>query len=408
MESSKALFYEESYLQKSSSTVVALKKVGELDAIILDSTIFYPEGGGQPGDRGFIDNLKVLDTQRIDNEICHLVENKGNLSVGSVVTIKIDWSHRYDYMQQHSAQHLLSGMFYTLFKIGTVSVHLGSDDFSIELDSLDIDDKTILKVEEEANKAVCSSELVSDSIYPDSEIPKLNLRRPIKVEGDVRIVKMGDYDRIACGGIHVKNLNEIRYIQFLRTERIRGHLRTFWVAGDRSVSLIRKNREIVDISGTLLSRGGEQVVDGIKELQRQIVDCNYHYAVQSVKVAQLLFEKEAVEIENHSVAVFDATGWSDPEFKALAEVLLNLNNVALAVVREQNGEKLQWMVALKQDKEDSSFFKRVKEEALPLIEGKGGGRTPLWQGVGTKIGGKKEFLEQLLTIFTQILSSRTF
>ncbi|MFA7671013.1 MAG: DHHA1 domain-containing protein [Sphaerochaetaceae bacterium] len=299
-------------------------------------------------------------------------------------------------------------MFYTLFKIGTVSVHLGSDDFSIELDSLDIDDKTILKVEEEANKAVCSSELVSDSIYPDSEIPKLNLRRPIKVEGDVRIVKMGDYDRIACGGIHVKNLNEIRYIQFLRTERIRGHLRTFWVAGDRSVSLIRKNREIVDISGTLLSRGGEQVVDGIKELQRQIVDCNYHYAVQSVKVAQLLFEKEAVEIENHSVAVFDATGWSDPEFKALAEVLLNLNNVALAVVREQNGEKLQWMVALKQDKEDSSFFKRVKEEALPLIEGKGGGRTPLWQGVGTKIGGKKEFLEQLLTIFTQILSSRTF
>ncbi|NLA93140.1 MAG: alanyl-tRNA editing protein, partial [Spirochaetales bacterium] len=188
----------------------------------LDRTIFYPEGGGQPGDRGFIDQVKVNDTQlNANGEILHQIEGESNFVAGQEVTLTLDWDHRYDFMQQHSAQHLLSGTLYTLFKIGTVSVHLGQAEISIELDTDELSEEQIVATEEAVNKVIRQNVPISAQTVKQEEIPPLNLRRSVKVEGDVRLITIEGHDLIACGGLHVKESSELGYIYYLRSERIR-------------------------------------------------------------------------------------------------------------------------------------------------------------------------------------------
>lgn len=401
------LYYEKPYERTSTATVVEIVKWKGIDAIILDRTVFYPEGGGQPGDRGILGNSKVVDTQSDDRgQLLHIVSGQTAHTVGDTVTLHLDWHHRYDYMQQHTAQHLISGTLHRLLGIGTVSVHLGHDAMSIELDADTINESDIHLVEDEVNAIVRRSVPVTAQVVSQEDSTALGLRRPVKVDGEVRIVRIGKYDTIACGGIHVADSSELISVQFLRSERIRGHVRTFWTAGERSVALVRRNRELVDAVGSRLSVPAEAILQGIATLQEQLADTRYQIRNAVSRSATLLLDQQ-LQVAEHAngipLVVFDAAQWTEDEFKILPELVLSVESLALCAIKEREDGKLAWVVALKGMEDGQSVFQAVRQKPLLLIGGKGGGKPPLWQGMGTDPLQKSQFLEQMVALYREHL-----
>lgn len=401
------LYYEKPYERTSTATVVEIVKWKGIDAIILDRTVFYPEGGGQPGDRGILGNSQVVDTQSDDRgQLLHIVSGQTAHTVGDTVALHLDWHHRYDYMQQHTAQHLVSGTLHRLLGIGTVSVHLGHDAMSIELDADTINESDIHLVEDEVNAIVRRSVPVTAQVVSQEDSTALGLRRPVKVDGEVRIVRIGEYDTIACGGIHVADSSELISVQFLRSERIRGHVRTFWTAGERSVALVRRNRELVDAVGSRLSVPAEAILQGIATLQEQLADTRYQIRNAVSRSATLLLDRQ-LQVAEHAngipLVVFDAAQWTEDEFKILPELVLSVESLALCAIKEREDGKLAWVVALKGMEDGQSVFQAVRQKPLLLIGGKGGGKPPLWQGVGTDPSQKSQFLEQMVALYREHL-----
>lgn len=403
MHKTKPHYYMEPYAHSLEATVSALDTYNRRPAVILDQTICYPEGGGQPGDRGNLDRIPIVDTvSDKEGRILHILGEKHVLGIGEKVTVTIDWSHRYDFMQQHTAQHLLSGFLHRLLHVGTVSVHLGHDDLSIELHTASFSDEDAETIEDAVNAEIRKSTAVTTFEVSQEESVDLGLRRPVKVEGDIRIVQIGDADMIACGGVHVGNTSELLHISFLRTERIRGRVKTFWVAGDRSISLRRRNQRIVENVGTLLSLPPEAIPEGIVALQDQLADVRYEARQLSLQLAGLKLSQGVASsptVSGLPLVTMDVSDWGEQEFKALPETFFSIPKLLLCVVRERSDGKLAWMLVAKGIEDEVALFQRVRNNALPIIEGKGGGKPPLWQGVGNLAKRKDDFLEQVSSLF---------
>lgn len=397
------LYYDDPYKQTAEATVLALEQRNGKNVVILDRTICYPEGGGQPGDRGMINGTAIVDTVTDGSgQLVHVLGAQPDFGIGETVQIKLDWAYRYDYMQQHTAQHLLSGILHSLLGIGTVSVHLGTDDLSIELDTEVFSDEDVEAVEDAVNAAVRASVSVSDFVTTQEEVADLGLRRPVKVDTDVRIVRIGAYDTIACGGVHVENSAELLYVSYLRSERIRGRLKTYWIAGDRAIARIRAMRQIVDETGTLLSVPPQEIPQGVLSLQRQLADARHLAHQTALRITSLKLDQAIGNADRHDQVpsvVLDVSDWEEDEFKALPEALLSKETIRLCTVRGREDGKLAWLIALKDGSDASALFQTIRHDVLPTIEGRGGGKPPLWQGVGTHPEMKQVFLKQVETLF---------
>lgn len=404
MDMTDTCYYRNPYQRDLTTTIRAIEKYAQRTAVVLGATICYPEGGGQPGDRGTLNGITIVDTIKDDDDrILHILSESPNLSVGDTVHVELDWKHRYDYMQQHTAQHLLSGTFHRLFDIGTVSVHLGHEDMSIELDTRDISDETIDALEEEVNRIIRLAVPVTARTVTQRESQDIPLRRSVKVDGDVRLVTIGQFDTIACGGVHVADTAELASVQYLRKETIRGNTKTFWLAGDRALRAIRRNRKVVDAAGTLLSMPPEGIPEGIEALQQQVSDTRHQAHAYRSQVVAMKMESLLTEAPLHEgipVVMLDASSWTEDEFRSLPETFFSVSHIKLCAVRERADGKLGWMVALKGFDQENQCFSEIRVEALPLIDGKGGGKAPLWQGVGVNKEGKLPFLQSVRDIFT--------
>ncbi|MBR1937841.1 MAG: alanyl-tRNA editing protein [Spirochaetales bacterium] len=351
-------YYDEPYLKEYSSYVAAVNEKG----IILDSTISYAEGGGQPGDRGTINGISYSNTIHEGDHILHVVD-PSSFKVGDEVHIQLDWPHRYDFMQQHTAQHLLSGLMFTEFGIGTLAVHQGDEILTIETDRMDIPEETLLSLEEKANRKICENHKVSYLELSHADAEKLDLRRSIKVEGDVRIVVIEGVDKIACGGIHTATTGEIGSIIYMGSELIRGHVRTIWKTGDRAVRERRANAEVVKELSRLLSSPREKISSQVTSLLEQISNLKHQKAALEKEVAIKLYDmKESVFVSSVPLSSYQDIE-ADRNFAAIYT----------------DEDRLNWLLRC----EDPNVFKAFKEHFSSLGL-KGGGRGPMYQGSGDK------------------------
>ncbi len=246
---SERLYYEEPYKRECEAKVVLLSENG----IILDKTIFYPEGGGQKGDRGTFGDYVIVDTQKENDEIVHIIKGK-KPDIGQVSKLTLDFDHRYSYMKEHSAQHLVSAVLYHLLGIGTLSVHLSEDFITIETDRSHIEMEDILRVEDEANRRIRENRRIWREEMTHKEADSLNMRRSIKVDGDVKVVFIDGVDAVACGGVHVASTSEIGEVSYYKSESVRGHVRLYFKVGDDSKRLRREDRLLRESLSALLSR----------------------------------------------------------------------------------------------------------------------------------------------------------
>jgi alanyl-tRNA synthetase len=218
----KKVFYTDPYLTELDTKIVSSKVDGQGNWYSFDETLFYPKGGGQSSDKGWINSEPVLDVQQIDDDVWHLLKSP----ISDQASMKLDWNYRFTNMQQHTGQHILSACFKTYHNLDTISVHLGSDVTMIELDTPAVDQSVLDQTEHAANQMIRDDLPVNVLSVDRSEIDTVNLRRTLKTDDkSVRLVQIDDVDCVGCGGTHVRSTAEVGLIKIMGAEKIRGHAR---------------------------------------------------------------------------------------------------------------------------------------------------------------------------------------
>ena len=230
METTK-LYYEDPFLQGFTAAVTSCEEGKGGYLVTLDRTAFYPEGGGQPYDTGVLGEAKVLEVHDKNGVITHLCNKP--LAVGASVEGKIDWARRFDHMQQHSGEHICSGLICERFRCDNVGFHMGTDTVTIDFNA-DISWEELMEIEEAANRYICEDHPIDIRFYRGAELDKVEYRSKKPLEGDVRIVSFPGADCCACCGTHVVRSGQVGLVKFLSVQKFRDGVRIELLSGKRA------------------------------------------------------------------------------------------------------------------------------------------------------------------------------
>jgi alanyl-tRNA synthetase len=256
MPKTERLYYTDCYLREFEARVLQVEAAPKGFRVYLDRTAFYPESGGQPADHGLLEGVPVREVVDEGEAIAHLLERAPQ---GENVKGSIDWARRFDHMQQHTGQHVLSGAFEKIGNYKTVSFHLGAETSTIDLDSERLGRRQMEEAEDLANQVVCENRGVRIYFQPASEASRLDLRKPTFREGDVRLVEVEDFDLSACGGTHVSRTGAIGLISVRKFERMKGATRVEFVCARRALASARRDFQVLTEAARLFSASLENV-----------------------------------------------------------------------------------------------------------------------------------------------------
>jgi alanyl-tRNA synthetase len=367
------LYYDDPLAREFEAALVSLEDDGR--SAVLEATLFYPEGGGQPADHGTLGGIPVIDVQKSpDGRIRHVLAAPLQIEPDGIGTVvlpgMIDWERRWDYMQQHTGQHLLSGALTRVAAAPTVSVHQGADLTTIEVDVASLDDATLARVEDEANSAIRDDRQVRGFWVTDAELEGYRLRRPTSRTGAIRLVEIVDYDLVACGGVHLPRTGMLNLVHLTAVERIRGRLRLAFTIGDRAIRDYRERDRIVR--------------DAASRFSAHPADLTSRVAA-AIEEVQALNGKLRRRTEDLAAQVLQgSTGSSlvmrefDPElFASLAQRAAEGGNGPFCILHAAP-EGLHWAVIF-----DPGTLppERLRTELLTPLGAKGGGKPPLWRGI---------------------------
>lgn len=227
----KKLYYDDVYCRAFTARVTGCVQEKKTWLVTLDQTAFYPEGGGQPADRGTLGGAKVLDVQERAGEIVHTCDRA--LPVGEEVAGELDWARRFDHMQQHSGEHICSGLICERFHCDNVGFHMGADVVTIDFNA-DISWDELMEIEQLANLYIYEDHPIDIQFYRGAELDKVEYRSKKPLEGDVRIVSFPGADCCACCGTHVVRSGQVGLVKFLSVQKFRDGVRIELLSGKRA------------------------------------------------------------------------------------------------------------------------------------------------------------------------------
>jgi alanyl-tRNA synthetase len=370
------LYYTDAYATAFDGCITDLSADGQ--RVYLDRTAFYPTAGGQPHDLGSLGGAQVADVVDEDERIAHvLAAPLAGRAIGDSVRGEIDWRRRFDHMQQHTGQHLLSAVFATLFGYETASVHFGADRSSLDLDVGAIDAAQLGEAERRANEIVFENRPVSVGFEDPSTAT--GLRKPPPRAGTLRIVTIADLDRSACGGTHVRATGEIGAITLRGTERIRKQMRIEFLCGARVVRQARADFEALSAIAlsvkASLAEAPALVAAQSAELRDTMAARKRLEGELAVHQARALYEMTAPTSGGVRVAVLRRDGGSLEDIRPLAQAFASLpKTVFVAAV-------LSPATVLVAAADDTGVDAgRLVKPALAAAAGRGGGSPRLAQG----------------------------
>jgi alanyl-tRNA synthetase len=375
------LYYHDAYAREFDATVVGIDAVSERPghvAAVLDRTAFYPTSGGQPFDRGTLGAARVVDViDGDDGRILHLVE--GPIELGPTRGV-IDWARRFEHMQQHTGQHVLSAAFDRLLNVATVSFHLGSTASTIDL-AREVTPAEIARAENEANRVVWENRPVTIRFADADEVVALPLRKESKREGILRLVDVEGFDVSACGGTHVGRTGAIGTIAVAAFEKFKGGTRLEFLCGGRALSGYHALRDTVAASVRLLSvlpadlpAAIERGQTDARDLRRQVKDLQTrlagHEAATLAEGAEL--------VGSTRVVIASLEGWDANGLKTIATAIsVRPGHVAILLSAPSPSSIV---VARSSDLVIDSAA--ILKQMTAQFGGKGGGRPELAQGGG--------------------------
>lgn len=294
----KKLYDIDAYVTEFDACVVSCEKNISVDKegnelvsyeVILDQTLFFPEEGGQTPDKGEINGIQVQDVQIKGDVIKHYVE--APFEVGASVTGKIDWQHRFFNMQQHSGEHLFSGLAHRKYGLRNVGFHLSNQIVTMDFDKA-LSEEELKEMEWEINKAIVANVEIKTGYPTKEELEVLEYRSKIEIDGDVRIVEIPGYDICACCAPHVHRTGEIGMFKIQNVQNYKGGMRISFLCGFRALEEYRKKIEIVSEVSEMLSTNQDNLGEYVNKLKMQVQSLKS----QLSNAKQTLMETKMAEI----------------------------------------------------------------------------------------------------------------
>jgi Ser-tRNA(Ala) deacylase AlaX len=386
--------YESSpYLTELTTRILSTGTEEECPFAVLADTILYPEGGGQPSDRGDLNGVAVVDVRSVEDEVRHYLAEP--VEAGDAL-LTLDWERRYDHMQQHTAQHLLSALALERFGWSTTSFHLGEQRSDIELDRADaeIGAEELRDLEERTMEVVRAARPVTARRISAAEYQSLDVRSrglPEGHEGDVRLVEIAGIDTTTCGGTHLGSTAEIESIHLGPTERLRGGVRLYWIAGGRVRrrlleldGRIGELRQLFETSEAELAEAAASKLAALKLSDRE-----------GRRLRGELAEAQAAALAARPEAVVEAhfEGADGGFLQGLARRLLEEAPAKVALLTATNDKGSFFVVAA--GEASGAQAGEIGPRVAQAFEGRGGGSGTLFQGKAGSLDRRADALAAL-------------
>nr|WP_319488025.1 alanine--tRNA ligase-related protein [uncultured Caproiciproducens sp.] len=377
------LYYQNTYLKTFSAKVLSCDRQGDYYGVVLERTSFYPEGGGQPADIGVLNTVNVLDVHEHNGYIIHTTDKP--LTVGAAVTGGINWPHRFSLMQQHSGEHIVSGIINRLFGLDNVGFHMGSKAVSIDFNG-ELSQDNLDLVEALANEAVYRNIAIETS-YPAAQVlSALSYRSKKELSGEVRIVTIPGYDVCACCGTHVVKTGEIGIIKLISTQRYKGGTRIGLLCGGKAVDDYNEKESSVGAVSVLLSSKADKIENAVEHLLEE----NNALKQQLVSLKNQIFESKAavVQVGTKNICLFEPD-LAPADLRAFCLLLCKRCSGVAAIFSGDDATGYQYAVgSMNED------VRACGKELNKAFDGRGGGSKELVQG--TAVGARdkiKHFIE---------------
>ncbi len=391
------LYYEQPGMVSFEARLVRQDRAaGERWTAVLDATGFYPEGGGQPADRGTLNGLPVLDVQLEGDEVLHWLPAPLAAAPGEPVRGEIDSARRLEFMQQHTGQHIVSGALWQTAGAYTLSAHLGEATTSVEVDLAQVPEEKILAAEDLANRVIQDDLPVHTQWVEPQDVHRFPLRKPPPAKERIRVVDIGGFDCTACSGLHLERSGLAGLVHWVGEERIRGHHRLHWKIGDRALRDYRDKDRVIGLLSRELSSSLEEIHPAVARLKGQLRESGLTVSRLEERLAGSLAASllERGRTASGRCRVLERLGGGESAglVRRLFEQLLEREGTVAGLLLEE-GDRLLWMVG--QSAGAGLPLKRILPPLLPLIGGKGGGNDLRWQGAGRTPAGAAGFLQAL-------------
>ena len=364
----KRLYDENSYIREFDARVLSCEEGKNGYEVVLDESAFFPEGGGQPADQGFLDDALVTDVRDEKDYVLHICSQ--SLEPGSLVHGRIDWERRFLHMQQHSGEHIFSGIVHRLHGYDNIGFHMGKDFVTVDFSGL-LTEEEIAEAEKQANTVVLANERILAEYPCARELETLEYRSKKEIDGAVRIVTVPGADVCACCGTHVKRTGEIGPIKVTSSEHYKTGIRLTLEIGWRALEDYEEKHRNVKAISALLSVKPEETAAAVQKQQELMQELR----LQNNGLKQRLFEMMVMEIpEGQEKTVIFEDGLNAVEIRKLADMLSERTGLA-AVFSGSDGEGYKYVVCSRQ-KDAAALGKDLNRE----LNGRGGGKNPMIQG----------------------------
>ena len=362
------LFYEDCHLSRFRAWVTDCEKSEKGYEISLDATAFYPEGGGQACDLGTLNDVHVLHVQERGTQIVHLCE--APLEIGSEVEGNIDYERRFDLMQQHTGDHIVSGIINRRYGFHNVGFHVGSEMIEIDFDGM-VPAADLRSIEQEANGALWQNLPVRCWYPTEEELPNVFYRTKKELSWPVRIVQVPGFDSCACCGVHVEKTGEIGLIKLFSVVPLRGGCRIEMSCGRRALELLNRGFD----QNRLVSQAFSAIWTETGEAARKM---NEALAGEKLRVAQLqkrIFETIAKDYANHEKAVHFEPGLDSAQVRMLADAIAQSCDGLVAVFSGTEEEGYAYAMV-----DHENDLRPFGKEMTAALHGRGGGKPNFQQG----------------------------
>jgi alanyl-tRNA synthetase len=395
------LFYQDPYIQSFTTTLTAQaqSESGKWYAI-LEQTAFYPEGGGQPYDTGKLNDHKVIEVQEVNGEIRHYLDRRLSETTKKIQG-NIDWERRYDHMQQHAGQHLLSAAFEELFSYKTKSFHLGKTVSTIDLDTTVLTEQEVLEAEALVNKIILENRKIETKWITKEELSAYPLRKELSVSDNIRLVIIPEFDYNGCGGTHPHSTGGVASLKILDLEKQKNMIRVSFVAGHRVLTNLHEKQQVVSELSALLNAPQNGMAEAVSRLLGQ----SKEQSKELKELKEKLLDYEAATLSSQAELVSGRIiiksvlqNKEMTELQSMARKLVSSRDDINVFLVAENAGKLQFVGA--RGSKTNLDMKFIAKEVFAFINGKGGGRENFVQGGGETTLTGAEVIERIMLILS--------
>ena len=361
------LYYENAFTQDFTAVVESCGAVKGGFVVVLDRTAFYPEGGGQPADHGTLGEARVLDVHEKDGVVTHLCDRE--LPVGAAVSGRIDWARRFDHMQQHSGEHIVSGMLCSTFHCDNVGFHMGADVVTIDYNA-DITWEQVLEVEQRANAYIWEDHPVHIWYPSPAELAALPYRSKKELTGAVRITEFPGADMCACCGTHVERSGQVGLVKFLSYQKFRDGVRLELLCGRRAADYLSACWEQARQIGQSLSVKPEASFPAVSRMQAELL----HTKERAARLEEQSFAHTAAEYAGKGDTVLVTGPLEGDGARRLCDAVAQTCGGRCAVFAGEDGAYRYAVIHTGQD------IRPLVKDMNDTLHGRGGGRDGFAQG----------------------------